>query len=604
MPPKLNTETFIQKANIKHNGFYDYSLTNYTGSQDKVLIICNNHGIFSQTASSHLNWGCQKCGRKKQSISLTHTTEVFINKCIKVHGSLYDYSETIYTGCQNEVVIICRKHEKFLQRARHHLEGYGCQKCGDEKVALMAIARILTTEEIIERAIVVHGNLYNYSETVYTNSRNKMVIICMIHGIFLQLPGAHLNGRGCEMCGYIKAAISNTFTRTQFINLANKIHNFQYNYTQVIYISSRDDVTIICPKHGKFKQTADSHIGGSGCKFCGIEKRAELRKYTTEIFIERAGIVHGNFYNYSETKYVNCKDKMLIICPKHGYFLQNPSSHLQGRGCKKCSRVGYSKIALEWMSCFNEYIDIQTAEDINGEYKIELKQYSEYWKKYIKVDGYCEKYKLCFEFDGCLFHGCDECKCSLLETNPLSNIPMIYLREKTLAKHELIKSLGYNLIVIKECHYNKIKKANLITKYVEDLYFNNIFQNYINKTTSIRDIPYEDIKIFLIANNKYYKDDNDAYDKARLLLKNKRATGHTISIIEWTIAYNLVKNKTYVPNYTINEINKLSQNEINKLAKLLTMNGNNVDNIINILRYLRKLDENVNVSNNQNNPCW
>jgi hypothetical protein len=118
--------------------------------------------------------------------------------------------------------------------------------------------------------------------------------------------------------------------------------------------------------------------------------------------------------------------------------------------------------------------------------------------------------------------------------------------------------------------------------------------------TSIYDIPYGDIEIFLISNNKSYESENDAYDKALILLKDKKAKGHTINIIEWMIAYNLIKNKIIIPNYTIYEIDKLYQNKIDQLAKLLTMNGNNIENIKNILRYLHKLDENVNISTNKN----
>jgi hypothetical protein len=127
--------------------------------------------------------------------------------------------------------------------------------------------------------------------------------------------------------------------------------------------------------------------------------------------------------------------------------------------------------------------------------------------------------------------------------------------------------------------------------------------------TSIYDIPYKDIEIFLIANKKNseksslitqnYESKNDAYDKVLILLKNKKSKGHTINIIEWMMAYNLLKNKVNIPNYTIYELNKLSQDEIDQLAKLLTMNSDNIEHIKNILRYLHKLDENVNIGTNK-----
>jgi len=108
--------------------------------------------------------------------------------------------------------------------------------------------------------------------------------------------------------------------------------------------------------------------------------------------------------------------------------------------------------------------------------------------------------------------------------------------------------------------------------------------------TSIYDIPHKDIVEFLLANNKNFEDENDAYNKSLELLKDKKTVGHNTSIIEWMIAYNLLIKQAYIPNYTTYEINKLSQNEINQLAKKLGMKSNNIENIKNILRYLHKLD--------------
>ena len=108
--------------------------------------------------------------------------------------------------------------------------------------------------------------------------------------------------------------------------------------------------------------------------------------------------------------------------------------------------------------------------------------------------------------------------------------------------------------------------------------------------TSVYDIPFEDIEEFLSANNENYNDENDAYNKTLILLKNKNSVGHTTKIIEWMMAHNLLLRNINIPNYTTSQINNLSQSEINRLAKLLKMNGSNIENIKHILRYLHKLD--------------
>jgi hypothetical protein len=63
-----------------------------------------------------------------------------------------------------------------------------------------------------------------------------------------------------------------------------------------------------------------------------------MKKLTTKEFIKRAKEIHGNKYDYSKVEYGNAKTKVCIICPEHGEFWQNPSSHYQNkRGCSLCS---------------------------------------------------------------------------------------------------------------------------------------------------------------------------------------------------------------------------------------------------------------------------
>lgn len=56
----------------------------------------------------------------------------------------------------------------------------------------------------------------------------------------------------------------------------------------------------------------------------------------TEYFINWANDVHNSFYNYSLSVYTSHNSKIKIICPKHGLFVQETNSHLQGHGCSKC----------------------------------------------------------------------------------------------------------------------------------------------------------------------------------------------------------------------------------------------------------------------------
>ena len=58
----------------------------------------------------------------------------------------------------------------------------------------------VTTEQFIERAIILHGEAYDYSDTLVKGMNQKVAIECKIHGTFVQRAADHLNGKGCFEC--------------------------------------------------------------------------------------------------------------------------------------------------------------------------------------------------------------------------------------------------------------------------------------------------------------------------------------------------------------------------------------------------------------------
>jgi very-short-patch-repair endonuclease len=71
-----------------------------------------------------------------------------------------------------------------------------------------------------------------------------------------------------------------------------------------------------------------------------------MRKLTTEQFIQKAKIKHGDKYDYSKVNYTGYYNKVIIICPIHGEFNQVASNHLQGQGCPKCKGDNNIKVHL------------------------------------------------------------------------------------------------------------------------------------------------------------------------------------------------------------------------------------------------------------------
>lgn len=77
-------------------------------------------------------------------------------------------------------------------------------------------------------------------------------------------------------------------------------------------------------------------------------------RLTTEIFIERANLVHHNKYDYSNTNYILSNTKLHISCNVHGDFIQRPLDHLNGSGCPKCKGVKIKQIKSLTQSQFIE----------------------------------------------------------------------------------------------------------------------------------------------------------------------------------------------------------------------------------------------------------
>jgi hypothetical protein len=130
MKPKLKTCDFVKRAIRIHGNEYDYTKSNYLGSENKISIICKTHGEFNQRANGHLNGkGCPKCGRIKANKSESLTQEKFLQKSTKVHCYKFDYSKVNYVKNNIKVEILCKKHGAFYQKPNDHMMGHGCPKC-------------------------------------------------------------------------------------------------------------------------------------------------------------------------------------------------------------------------------------------------------------------------------------------------------------------------------------------------------------------------------------------------------------------------------------------------------------------------------------------
>ena len=440
---KLNmTQKFVEKAIKMHGNKYDYSKVNFINWKTKVIIICKEHGEFEQLPYCHLKGqNCKKCIIIQQSKKRTNTTETFIKLAKKVHGNKYDYSLVNYINARTKVIIICKIHGQFKQMADSHLSRCGCKNCGNENEKSKSKK---TNTEFIDQAKQIHNFKYDYSLVKYISSKNKIIIICKIHGEFQQKPNHHLSGQGCPGCARnIKRPIDD------FIKDANIIHKNKYDYSLVEYKNSK--VKIICPIHGQFEQRDNDHLNGHGCIDCSHEKGSKKQTKTTEQFIKDAIKIHKNTYDYSKVKYKTAHIKIKIICKKHGLFYQRAYTHLNGSGCSACTYMISNK-QINWIEYLEKRDNIYIQHGRNGgEFKIPGTN--------LRVDGYCKEKNICYEFNGCFWHGCAKCY-KYKDWNPVSKKYMYELYIKTLEKEIIINEKGFELVTIWEHDWEELCKNN------------------------------------------------------------------------------------------------------------------------------------------------
>ncbi len=242
----------------------------------------------------------------------------------------------------------------------------------------------LTTEDFITRAHNIHGDIYDYSNTTYINSRTKLDIKCKTHGTFTQLANHHLRGNGCPTCVIDRKRKSQNDTIKQF----KTKHNNTYDYTHVEYVNNNTKVKILCRIHGIFEQTPKQHIR-YGCNECAKEYRAQTLRKGTQQFIKESLAIHGNIYDYSQVEYIHNKSHVNIICHIHGVFQQYPQSHLRGHICPSCKQKSIGETQIQ-----------NVLDDHNISYASEYVFSDCKYYKSLRYDFYCHDLNLCIEYDG------------------------------------------------------------------------------------------------------------------------------------------------------------------------------------------------------------
>jgi hypothetical protein len=121
------------------------------------------------------------------------------------------------------------------------------------------------TTTFTEKAREIHGNKFEYSLVMYTNSYTKIDIICPTHGVFSQRPCDHINQKqGCPKCSH-----NSQWTHDQYSIRSNELFKNKFKIISE-YKGMKHPITLQCIEHGEFTlKKAEKHLEkNGGCPVC------------------------------------------------------------------------------------------------------------------------------------------------------------------------------------------------------------------------------------------------------------------------------------------------------------------------------------------------
>ena len=214
--PEVTTQSFIRSSKAIYFDRFEYNKTLYNGAKNHLVITCKQHGDFSIRPNNHLvgNGGCKSCSGRPDI-----STEQLITELSEKFGDIYDYSKVVYVSAFTPITLICAEHGEFEKVPKEAAKSFGCPKCLK-----------YSESDFLNNANAVHGDKYSYRKCKYITTKTKMIIICPVHGDFLQSANHHLTGRGCPACGVELNLLANRNPDDEailyFLKLEYKSHHF------------------------------------------------------------------------------------------------------------------------------------------------------------------------------------------------------------------------------------------------------------------------------------------------------------------------------------------------------------------------------------------
>ncbi len=316
--------------------------------------LCNHSYTSSPNTRTNMNAGCPYCKNKKlcdsEECELCFEKSFASHEKVKYWSSKNKENPRYLFKYTNKLLFYfnCEECKSELTISLNNVSsGKWCRKCGYKS---MIEKQSMKIDDFIQKGKEKFGETYDYSKVILNGIDRSIILICKKHNIeFTTTPYRHYTSITgcCPKCSLTQRSESTKYTFDEFYDMAISIHKDKYDYSlsKEKYINMKSEIPIICKVHGIYNQCPTQHlIAKYGCEKCAKTDISSKQCLSLEEFIERSNIKHNNKYDYSNTKYINSKTIVCVICKIHGNFNILPFNHLKGHGCKKCNGISVSNL--------------------------------------------------------------------------------------------------------------------------------------------------------------------------------------------------------------------------------------------------------------------
>ena len=135
-----------------------------------------------------------------------------------------------YHDMETPVCLNCKSEVKYMGFKRGYNECCSV-KCAN-KIREINSDKVYDTASFIKKSIDTHGNLYDYTNSIYTKAHDNIKIGCPIHGDFYQRPINHAGGKHCEKCSYKSRHKKTGWSRDRYKNIPTILYYIKIKETK------------------------------------------------------------------------------------------------------------------------------------------------------------------------------------------------------------------------------------------------------------------------------------------------------------------------------------------------------------------------------------